>query len=232
MTGDNNHRFKHPTGERYVRLGPLDIFLSDYDGFEIPSEDKNGIKRFDLSEAQTVRLVYPVKRDEIACRTDCFIPHGIKEGVPPIHTVYCSNIDSVPDKLERFIVKEKVGRAGATIRSVIFVLSEPFVRPSIRRDSWHIGTSTKRFVTLQPPGRYCADEITSLFEFNNIVIVERDPGRCLVCRGNTGERIHLGVIRTLPDIVPENLICRKCTGRTFDDWQDALDGYDNVVYDL
>jgi hypothetical protein len=138
---------------------------------------------------------------------------------------------TLPEELQPFVRESKTRY---TFRYISAAISNYIETPRNTVSEWHLGPripvrgyqgveTGESFRSLQPPGHYCGKDIVSAQEHNLCLLVDAEPGRCICCRGVSGERRHFGVIAFGPSPYSSNFICRACVPAAFEAWKRLLD---------
>lgn len=222
---------KRPGSNSYGPLGRLEAYLSKWTDRGICVKRDGDFYYYDLEPSSVLKLVFPVKRSEEKDK-DYDRPRkyfekagiSISSGLNCYETVFLSKDDKVPDELLPYVDLYRIKYGSNPQRGIRFIQSEDVCAPDELRKDWHLGCATERLISLQGPGWYSKDQPEYVFSNgNNVVgITERDPGDCVVCRGEKGFRRHFGVISFGPDGYLNNIICEGCAESTFASWLNLL----------
>ncbi len=214
--------YRYPGMESYVKVRESELWLSRlWDrGRCVKREPQEGGDHFyfDLEPAPFLYLVVPVLTGEEVS----FREVGLNPGLPSSRTLDWD--DACPLRLAPFRVQARQTR-GRRLKDVVrFACSEPVASPDVRQDTWH----TKRlegleFDVIQAPGHYAGHSLWTLEDVNRMARVRCAPGPCVVCRGTSGETVHLAPLFQGQTVYPSGHICRACTAEAFRAWQALLD---------
>jgi len=239
-----NTLYRFPNQTRYTTTGRLELFLSQLTPGvcvkveEVPVRGVPAVRRvcyFDLTPCDTIRLVYPVYREE---HPDPWgNPHFKAAGLTSplnggVQTIFLTPDDRVVDpRLEPFVVNHHKTRSTTGALGVKFAVSNAIEAPKILKAGWHTGIAFegRSYVaqTLQAPGHYHS-ETTVLYSpqaQNRMCLVDTDPGSCVVCGGSSGERAHLGVVVGGNPSWPDGMVCRACYPQVVREWGVLLVGW-------
>lgn len=245
--GGSDCIYRQPGKRAYKSMGRLELFLSGWDD-GISCVGKSGdMRKFDLREAPTVCLVYPLLPEERKGLDGRWSDQNFKSvglycalnGEPRV--VYPSVEDEVPDELEPFLLDYQllIRNEWKTKKGIRFAISEVIEAPIECRDTWNLGTDFSRpdktykeetykgytAVTVQAPGHYSGLKITDIESINRICFVDRDPGKCICCHGRSGARKHFAIVVTGQAVYTDGLICMACLPNAAKKWQELLDNW-------
>jgi len=214
------HNFwgKKPGESNYEKMSSLDLYLSPWNsGYCVNRENDDFY--FDLTIASILYLVYPQKPNEkYEYYVDNFDIAKLRFD-STFNNVFLSEGDKVPEELQLFVQKIRYGNRKKLQDGIRFVVSEPFYNPFVKKEHWHLSDNLwidaykKEFRPLHPPGQYPKDEINTIDDFNRFgVIVEKEVGSCVVCRGTSGALKHFCTFRGdhKNNPMPVNMICSDC----------------------
>lgn len=196
------------------RTRPLARFLSTLDA-PVCHERDGDIFRFIAREAPVLYLAVPlIDYREKSHVADAFQRFGIRSG-------YNTTDVPVTDKDQELLDQTGLAKF-ASLRThparlrgqrIIFAVSAPYIRPVEVRD-WHFAPDplADGSKLLQTPGHYNPDlKLGSAFDWNRYIVTDMDPGDCIACRGQSGDRKHFGHL-SFPGPVRQGLLCRTCFG--------------------
>jgi hypothetical protein len=230
--------FKRPGGTGYEKVDALEAFLSTWRVLDY--DHKTSPKGRDLAEANVVHVVYPLRLDEHYSRGwldqkgDDFVDIDLHDEINSNRSVVLTNDLVVPDALSTYVAEysdDRRGKYKPPIRGILFAISESVVRPRLRKVVWHVGYEGEinsggvrsgiiRAATLYPPGHYSGRAITSSDGVNNVVVLKKTPGSCVVCRGRSKECVHIAFLDYGQLAC---FVCRACAKNTFSAWQGIMD---------
>lgn len=136
--------------------------------------------------------------------------------------------ERVPTELTPYTkeLKKRVGSKLVTRTGIGFLRSLGWIyNPLVRHESWHLGLGVEprhgaSFTTLQSPGFYNGAPVTAIEDINCWAISDCDPGPCIICRGRSKERRHLG---TFQGSYLKGHMCKICAKQAFEAWSKILD---------
>ncbi len=228
-------RFRRPGGTSYEKVNELEAFLSTWKVLDY--DHKTSPNGRDLTEADAIHIVYPLRPDEHSMKSwierdaNDFKSVGLYEEINSNRSVFRTEGVTVPDDLAPYVAEYTKDRRGEykqkPIRGILFAISEAIERPRFRKEVWHVGYEgvvddrhITRAATLHPPGHYSGRAIISSEGLNNVLVLEEAPGDCVVCHGQSGERVHVAFASNGR---PSCHICRKCSKDGFAAWQQIMD---------
>lgn len=219
--------YRLPGEQPYRYMTNFEVFMSQWEGFDLCVEKKNGERRFDLREAKVLQVAIPLHPKDLSDNTtppqpNIFAKHGLTRGLNERNIVGIDPQDTVPEPLKPFVHTYK-NRRREDYQGIRFLLSGMFERPTHLREHWHIGTRTEGFSTLQAPGQYAGFTTAVVEEYNRTTIADLDPGPCVVCHGLKGERRHFGVLSMGPNPYMSGHICRGCIDTAFAEIRALMD---------
>ncbi len=231
----NDALYKRPGDTRYTHVGRLELFLSRLaSGPCVRRADVSSGSTFyfDLSPATTLRVVYPVYREE---HPDCWAnPHFKAAGITPplnggVQTIFLTPHDRAVDlQLLPFVANHRKSRGNDVASGIKFAVSAAIEAPNVLCPKWHPGVAFggQSYVaqTIQAPGHYhsYASVLYSPQAENRTCVVDRDPGGCVRCGGSSGERVHFGVVVIGTPSWPDGLLCRRCFPEAVKEWGEVL----------
>jgi hypothetical protein len=110
-------------------------------------------------------------------------------------------------------------------QGVRFWRSCPVENPLILQEGWFLDAHSvdgDAVATLCPPGQYHGDPHLSLEEFNQMCLVQRAAGSCVVCRGRSGCEDH---IANMGSARHRNLVCKPCFKQAVVGWLGLLENW-------
>jgi hypothetical protein len=248
LNKSNITHVKYPGSDVYQKAPEaLSLFLSQYTDNHtcVKREDYNISGNsysnfyYDLEESQYLYLIYPTNLNDdtdILYGYSSFRHVGLFPGLNSRELVVVGNNKNsqtvynshIPRELLPYVREaHKAARPYLKHKLVIdFTSSELILNPKVYK-GWHLGKEAEvksSFKPINSPGWYYKDESPFAFEdTQRMAIVDKDPGGCIVCRGKSEEKRHIGVI------VPEgaysyvgSLICRSCAPGVFKEWKRML----------
>lgn len=215
--------FRFPgTSEYTPKISVLRCFLDGLtdDGLCV-GKTSDGRRQFDLRESDYVRLAMALPDGKISTKElfEKYGPHFYGLGLVPDLNIQRVRADSDVPGLS---VRQMKLRTGYSEPSVYFLTSLSIMRPRTVAKNWTLETSPgmpKGFVgSLTAPGARNGKPICRFEPWNAIGVVEREPGGCQVCYGESGERRHLAYGNPTPSIVFEPFICVSCFPKAAEEW--------------
>jgi hypothetical protein len=212
----------------YGYIGRLELYLSQWTDHGLCVKRDGDQYYFDLHPATTLKLVFPIlhgEYDEIYKKINCK-PLFRGNSSFGTDTVYINVKEQIPNELVKYIQQRKTTTRVPARDAIIFMRSDYIWVPRIKQEKWHPGfrvtSKDPPFVTIQAPGWYNEEAIVSLEDINGFGLTDCDPGKCIICRGTSGERKHIGVVR---GAYLQHHICKCCAKQTFNQWLELLDGH-------
>lgn len=240
---------KYPGSDVYVKApGELCLFLSNYTDNStcVKREDYTvGINKYsdfyyDLEESKYLSLVYPtnLKEDskDILYGFEAFRHVGLSADLNSRnHVRVGDNTDLskvvynefIPEELQPYVCSASKGSISYLRNKLLihFTCSEYILNPKLYK-KWHLSKEIEAhtpYKIINAPGWYPEKELYHDFgETQTMGIVDKDPGQCVVCRGKSGERRHIGSIRPEGNYV-SGLICKACAPGVFKEWKKLLE---------
>lgn len=240
-TTANLYRLPGEPESEYRNLAPLWFFLSDY-------KESNCIKRessprgrqydlfyFDPTVSQSVRVVVPLKKGESARAEHirgAYNQVGLRLDSNPgskIPIVSMEDTELVENGLSNYVQTLR-NHPRRPFQGISFSCSAPYQRPDRIETTWHLDKTVRKgnysetpFQMILPPGGY-NDEVKTLDEATRYMIIEQEPGGCIVCHGSSGQRRHFATLVFAPGAAPRDLICDYCFKAFATQVMNLLDG--------
>lgn len=229
--------FRLPAESEYRYLTPLWRCLSKYDSGPCVRRVDHGVVDgiaksdfyFDLRLSSSLRLLMPLKEGESQVEFTAW-----HEGMAEFHihsglnigpSIPCTAEDPVVQEfgLETFIHPFRKAKGKGNQDGLRFVSSEDIQNPAVSLPDWHVSGSIPDrmfddktipetgFTVISPPGQYNGNPAASLTPYTRYAICDRTPGRCVVCRGTSGQHKHFGtIVQGYKDHYVDGLICLDC----------------------
>lgn len=219
---------KLPGETEYRQLRELEVFLLPWWWKHVHREERGGLgKDYFFSEAEDpfhLHLVIPLNSDEnndSSC--DLFSSVGLKSSVSDRRLVFPSHDEVVPSELVSYVFpyKRRAVNGLALKPGILFAISEAIAKPDSERTTWHNGPTLNRehgppITIIQAPGRYPKRPVKTLEQINRFLQCDSDPGRCVVCHGQSGERRHVATFNLGESPHPMGDMCKPCAKTAFE----------------
>lgn len=226
--------YRLPGEDHYQSLSAEELYLSRWWDEHRCVRREGDTYYYDLHPAPWVSLVAPIAQDESKAMdkgqphtfNDAFRAVGLRTNFNDRNDVYTSG--ATPPDLRPWVrpIRRRWGSGTRTMDGLEFVCSEEILSPTVTIPEWTRVPGGKNFDVLQAPGQYPGENYHSgvAMEWNRVTVCERDPGPCVMCRGSSGQRRHLGQIAMSQEgAYPIGLICRSCFPEATKQWQAVLD---------
>jgi hypothetical protein len=219
--------YKFP-GEDECRtdVNPVELFLSRLTdkGRCVRGEGKDGKVHnyYDLVPARTLHIFVPMLPGENSVNVKRhFETAGLHAEFNARAVIFSPKKYEVPAELKPFVVPYR-RRPGSSC--IWFVQSQAIDSPDEVRHSWHLGAKIADFYTIQPPGQYSNGEAPHYLVRNNgFAVANVNPGRCIVCHGESGDRRHFGMWEQHIATWIFNSVCLPCLRRSTQEWIELLE---------
>lgn len=210
------------TSEYTPKISVLRCFLDGLtDDIRCVGRTADGRRQFDLRESDYVRLAVALPNGKTSTKEllEKYGPHFYNVGLIPDINIQRVRADS---EIPGLSVHQMKLRTGHSEPSVYFFTSMGIMRPRNVAKNWTLETNPelpKDFIGfLTAPGGRNGKPICRFEPWNAIGVVQREPGNCQVCHGESGERRHLAYGKPTPDIVFEPFICVSCFPKAAEEW--------------
>ena len=219
------YRLPGESESEYRCLAPLWFFLSQLKmGTCTKREPKTGGDWFyyDPTPTTTLRVVVPLLKGE----------HGRSENILEAYDQAGIDIDANPSRavpvlsmhdtelvengLTEYVQDLRHSRNRQTYKGLRFAASGGYQNPTRVETTWHLDKEARKgkyndtpFHAVMPPGGF-GEGTLSLDNLTRYVIIEQDPGDCIVCKGSSGQSRHFGTLAFGPGAYTRDLICNHC----------------------
>ena len=228
--------YRLPGENHYQSLSAVELYLSKWWDQHLCVKREGDVFYYDLHPAPWVYLVAPVTQEESKAMdktwdlSDAFRASFRAVGLQPdlnLRDVVRTGT-VVPENLQSWVrpIRRRYGNETKTFDGLAFVCSENILSPHVVQPEWKRVAGGKDFDVLQAPGQYPRADYHSgvAMEWNRVTVCERDPGPCVMCRGASGQRLHIGQIAISQEgAYPIGLVCRSCFPEATKQWQAVLD---------
>jgi hypothetical protein len=220
--------YKFPGEDGYrTDVNPVELFLSRLTDrgicvrHERDEEENKVYSYYELVPARTLRIVVPLMpREHKEDVRKHFEAAGLRVGLNTASVSFSQKKHQVPDELKPFVAQHKTG----PLSCIWFAQSEAIDSPDEVRHSWHLGARMENFFTIQPPGQYSKGDAPAYHvENNGFAVANVEPGRCIVCHGESGERRHFGTWKQYNDSWMTSAVCLSCLRSSMQEWIGLLE---------
>lgn len=225
IAGQGDCIFKFPNESQFRKTNTLEMYLSQY-RMGPCVEREGGFRKFILQPSMIFNIVFPVRDERDEEIEDIFKQSGLSSRFPKSEHIYLKLTDPIPKELNSFVIEKKYPKHGRGL-AIKFATSEDIVNPQQKKENWHLGFDFSdkegKKISLQAPGCYPLDPITTLETINRICIIIKQPKDCICCHGQSGENKHLSFMQSSgPNAYPVGDVCLKCLPSATAAWEEIL----------
>lgn len=121
------------------------------------------------------------------------------------------------------------------ITGIMFALSNKFEAPLVIKNNWSLGPDAEIPIgnklptwIIHAPGQYALFPHMKRDSYCQYAIGIREPGACVVCHGNSGDKVHFGAVNASPELYLDGILCRVCFKKASGDWIALMNSIESI----
>jgi hypothetical protein len=245
--------FREKEGVPYRKFGGVELFLSNLiwkktDGY---MDEEKGVvvnnrltsRACTLAPSTSLCLAYPLLPEDNIDET--VLPGTIGMffeaektkfslvdlWIGNLNKIPVRNCETLPSELHRFVrTMPSDSDRDKKIVGIMFASSCRIDVPNHVKKDWSLGPQINLSVhkgdpawLIHAPGQYADFPRMSLDRYVRQGITIRKPGDCVMCRGSSGDKVHIGFTDWSDGPYLDGLLCRPCFKNASSSWMRLLD---------